>query len=374
MSGPVTACQVCGSTDLAVILDLGEQPLAERFGSPKTYPLALQQCGECTLVQLTYAVGQAEVFPLDHPYASGNTRALREHFWSLADALESVLGPGDLIVDIGANDGTLLGYVSPEVRRVAVEPTDQAKKAPSGVTVCQDFFTNWLAASIRGTHGHAKVITATNVLAHVPDCHDAVKGIAWLLADDGVFVTENHDVASILDGLQIDTIYHEHQRFYSITSLSRLLGMHGLTITDVQRIPTHGGSLRVFARKQRTDLASRAHVAAARLNRMLAGIVEDGGTVYGVGAATRATPLIHYAKIAPYITAVAEVSSSEKIGLLMPGTSIPVVDEVRLLEDQPEYALLFVHHIAGQVVPALRRLGYQGTFIRPLPEPEVLDG
>jgi hypothetical protein len=189
-----------------------------------------------------------------------------------------------------------------------------------------------------------------------------------------VFVTENHDVASILDGLQIDTIYHEHQRFYSITSLSRLLGMHGLTITDVQRIPTHGGSLRVFARKQRTDLASRAHVAAARLNRMLAGIVEDGGTVYGVGAATRATPLIHYAKIAPYITAVAEVSSSEKIGLLMPGTSIPVVDEVRLLEDQPEYALLFVHHIAGQVVPALRRLGYQGTFIRPLPEPEVLDG
>jgi hypothetical protein len=373
--GEVTACQICGSTDLTVILDMGDQPLAERFDHPKTCPLALQQCGECTLVQLTWAVDQREVFPLDHPYTSGSTRALLEHFIGLAARVVRYLEPGDVICDIGANDGTFLGVVRHDVRKVAVEPTNQARKcAGNGIYTRQEFFTAATVTGIQAMHGPAKVITATNVLAHVPDPHGFCKGVADLLAHDGVFVTENHDVASILEGLQADTVYHEHQRYFSVTSLARLLGAHGLTITGVERIPTHGGSFRVFARRQRTDLAQRARVAAARLNRMLAGIVEDGGHVYGVGAATRATPLIHYAKIAPYITAVAEVPGSEKIGCHMPGTAIPVVDEALLVENQPEYALLFCWHVADSVVPALRKLGYKGRFLVPLPEPREIDG
>ena len=150
--------------------------------------------------------------------------------------------------------------------------------------------------------------------------------------------------------------------------------MHGLQVTDVERIPTHGGSFRVYARKRQTGLQERAESATARLRTMLEMAAQAGAQVYGVGAATRATPLIHYAGIAPFITCVCEVSSSAKIGHLMPGTSISVVDEVRLIEDQPEYALLFSWHIAADLMPKLRAMGYRGKFIIPLPEPRVTDG
>ena len=164
---------------------------------------------------------------------------------------------------------------------------------------------------------------------------------ALLLADDGVFVVETHDVASITEGLQIDTIYHEHLRYYSVATLSRLLAMHGLTVTRAEPIATHGGSFRAYARKTRGDLDVRARVALIGLRALLNGICRQGRAVYGVGATTRATPLIHAAGIAGLIGYVCEVSSSAKIGLTMPGTSIPVVDESRLIEDQPGYALLF---------------------------------
>jgi hypothetical protein len=372
--GEITACQICSSDDLTVILDMGEQPLAENFSSGKRYPLALQQCGDCTLVQLTYAVDQREVFPLDHPYASGNTKALVEHFMGLSNRVARYLGDGDLIVDIGANDGTFLGLVRPGVRRVAVEPTDQAKKCTQkGIDVWQNFFTWYVSAGIRECDGFAKVITAANVLAHVPDCHDFVQNVADLLADDGVFVTENHLLTSVVDGLQVDAIYAEHLRYYSPTSLARLLGMHGLTITEMENVPTHGGSFRVFARKLRVDdFAKRATGAAEKLLRMLADIAGHGEAVYGVGAATRATPLIHFAGIAPYLTCVCEIPGSEKIGHNMPGTQVPVVDEVRLLEDQPPYAILFSWQWAESITRKLRAAGYKGRWIVPLPEPRIL--
>jgi hypothetical protein len=373
--GDITACQICGSTDLTVILDMGSQPLAERFDHPKVYPLALQQCGECTLVQLTHAVDQREVFPEDHPYRSGHTKALVEHFVGLSNRVARYLGDGDLAVDLGCNDGSFLSLLRPGVRRAGVEPTNQAVKATArGLMVFHEFFTASTVAAIRAEFGQpAKVVTATNVLAHVPDCHDFVQGVADLLADDGVFVSESHDVASVLDG-QWDAIYHEHLRYYSLTSLSRLLGMHGLTITDVERIPTHGGSLRVFARKQRQDLGARAWKAATDLHHMLADLAGHGEAVYGIGATTRATPLIHYANIAKYLECVCEVPGSEKIGFMMPGTQVPVVDESRLLEDQPPWALLLSWHVADSIVKSLRAKGYKGRFIVPLPEPRVLDG
>jgi C-methyltransferase C-terminal domain/Methyltransferase domain/Putative zinc binding domain len=371
--GEITGCEVCGSPDLPVLLDMGKQPLAERDSD--VYPLVLVQCAECSLVQLSYAVDQALVFPLDHPYATGNTKALREHFARLAARIEVHLSPGDLVVDIGSNDGTLLESFSDSVNRFGVEPTDQARKcAGKGIPVWQGYFTVDVARGIRASAGHAKVITACNVLAHVPDPHDFVAGVAELLTADGEFITENHDLASITEGLQIDTIYHEHLRYYSVASLSHLLTMHGLDVTSVERVPTHGGSLRVTARKRSSNLAGRAFDAATRLHELLTRlVVAKGAAVYGIGAATRATPLIHYADIAHLIGCVCEVSASEKIGMLMPGTHIPVVDEVRLVEDQPEYALLFSWHIADSLIPKLRAMGYQGKFIIPLPEPRISD-
>ena len=365
----VTACGICGSADLAVILDMGMQPLAER--DSELYPLKLMQCGDCSLVQLSYIVDQATVFPLDHPYATGNTRALREHFARLAGGLPAGSGP---VVDIGANDGTFLGHVTGRPR-VAVEPTDQIDKACArGIEHgYQKFFTRDLGWRIRAECGPADVVVATNVLAHVPDPHDFVAGVAQLLDDDGVFVTENHDLRSITEGLQIDTVYHEHLRYYSIGSLSRLLGMHGLDVTDVERIGTHGGSLRVTARKRRGDLQDRAYEAGYRLHTLVARAAAEG-PVYGVGAATRATPLIHFAGIARLISCVCEVPGSEKIGTRMPGTDIPVIGERNLVEHQPPYALIFAWHIADTLMPKLREMGYRGKFIIPLPEAVVIDG
>lgn len=373
--GEVKTCGLCASSNLAPILDMGSQPLAERYGDSTRYPLALLECGDCTLVQLSYVVPQAQVFPLGHPYTSGSTQALRDHFADLAAQVSGPLRGGDLVVDIGANDGTLLAAFGEEFRRVGVEPTNQAAKCRErGIPVVQEFFTPATAGKIRGTWGMAKAITACNVLAHVPDPHGFVEGAAGLLAPDGVFVTENHDVAAITGGLQVDTVYHEHLRYYSIATLGRLLAAHGLQVDATERIDTHGGSVRVWARKPHGAVQGRADAAARALRAALGGITDAGHVIYGIGATTRATPLIHYARIAEHITCVCEVAGSEKTGQTIPGTTIPIVDEERLFTDQPGYALLFAHHLAGTLVPKLRARGYAGKFITPLPGFRVLDG
>jgi hypothetical protein len=370
--GEVRTCGICGSGALVLILDMGMQPLAERYGSHERYPLALLECQDCTLIQLSHIVDRAELFPADHPYTSGTTAALRDHFAALAARLAE--SRPRVVVDIGANDGTLLAAFPEGTRRVAVEPTGQAAKCREhGFATYQEWFTAGLALEIVRRHGKAQVVTATNVLAHVPDPHDFMAGVAVLLAADGVFVTENHDAAQITGGLQTDAVYHEHLRYYSVASLSRLLAMFGLQADDTERIPTHGGSLRVWASKRQGGLQRRADAAALGLRQALGGITDSGHKIYGVGATTRATPLIHYAGIGGFITCVCEVAGSEKIGLVMPGTGIPVVDEKRLIEDQPAYALLFAHHIADSLMPKLRAAGYRGKFILPVPGFRIAD-
>jgi C-methyltransferase C-terminal domain/Putative zinc binding domain/Methyltransferase domain len=375
-AGTVVNCGVCGSGDLAMILDMGIQPLAERMGDGTAYPLELLQCRNCSLVQLGYIVPQRELFPPGHPYATGNTAALRRHFTWLAADIDDRVSDGDLVVDIGASDGTLLAAVRPGVVRMAVEPTDRAWACTErGLLTAQAFWTAELAATIRKDHGPAKVVTACNVMAHVPDPHDFMDGVDALLDDDGVLIAENHDVASVIDGMQIDTVYHEHLRYYSPASFAHLLAMHGFEVIATGRVNTHGGSFRATARRQRSgELAGRALVLRDKLHDLVAGLHAAGNDIYGIGAATRAVPLICYAQIAGYITCVCEVPGSAKIGQLMPGTSIPVVDEDRLLLDQPPYALLLSWHLADRIIPALRLAGYRGRFIIPLPEPRVTGG
>ncbi|HEY1705607.1 MAG TPA: class I SAM-dependent methyltransferase [Trebonia sp.] len=373
MSGETDTCGGCGTAGLIPVFDMGRQPLAEGASS-RSYPLCLVKCPRCGLVQLDYIVDPAEVFPKDHPYSTGNSAALREHYGRLARDLATNLFTDDVVVDIGANDGTLLACYPPGgLVKVAVEPTDQGKKIPAGITWEKGSFTANLAIGIREGYGPAKVITAMNVLAHVPDVHDFLDGVAELLHDDGVFVTENHDLYSITEGLQIDTIYHEHLRYYTVGTLAHLLEQHGLHVTRSEPTPMHGGSFRVRARKVAPGFQRRARSAATALRGMLWQLVDKHQAVYGIGATTRATPLIHYAGIKDLVDCVCERPGSDKIGTCIPGTAIEVVDEARLITDQPPYALLFAWHIADDIVPKLRAAGYKGKFIVPLPSPEVLD-
>jgi hypothetical protein len=373
LMGTVTECGLCGSQSLHTLLDMGIQPLAERFDDDTVYPLLLLECQECSLVQLGYQVAQHILFPPGHPYATGNTTVLAQHYARLAGELGAWLRFGDVAVDIGANDGTLLNGYGDHVRTVAVEPTNQAAKCrEGGHRTWQAYFTPAVAADILSVTGPAKAVTACNVLAHVPDPHEAVAGIADLLDDEGVFVSENHDVHQVRTG-QWDTVYHEHLRFWSPATFAELLGCHGLEVSEIRPVPTHGGSFRTYARK-RVSRLGEAPETARKLRELLDKVTLDGSFVYGVGATTRAVPLICYSGIHEYLSAIVEVTGSEKIGHRLPGTEIAVIDEKCLIENQPAYALLLAWHLADFLIPKLKAAGYKGKFILPLPVPEVTGG
>jgi uncharacterized protein YifE (UPF0438 family) len=376
VTGLVDKCGLCGSERLVSVLDLGSSPPTchmHRVGDrlPETrYPLILLRCEDCTLVQLSVVVDPGEVFPRDYPYQSGNSRALHDNFADLAREVTrwcNGLDRGDLVVDIGANDGTLLSKFD-GCRTVGVEPTGQAARIEG--PAYRAFFDNNLAQRILLEHGPASVITACNVLAHVEDIGETMRGIDTLLADDGVLVAENHDLGSVVDG-QWDTVYHEHLRFFDPFSFERLLMEHGFRTCKAQTVATHGGSFRTFARKggvrwpvpqREYDFGRLARHArdARRQLRKVSGAV-------GIGATARATTIINYAGLdvedIPYVV---EVAGSDKIGRYIPGTRIPVVDESRLFEDNPQ-AVLFSWHLADHIVPKLRERGYRGQVLVPLP-------
>jgi C-methyltransferase-like protein/methyltransferase family protein/putative zinc binding protein len=381
----VTKCGICDSRNLELVLSLGASPptcmmpaVGVRPATEHHHPLELLRCHDCTLVQLSVIVDPAVMFPPDYPYSSGNSKALHDNFEDLAKLAGNWVGglkPEDLVLDIGANDGTLLSKFT-DCRRIGVEPTMQAHHIDGG-PFYRAFFNEALAGQILDEHGKAKVITACNVLAHVKDIGSVMRGIKLLLADDGILIAENHDLASVVDYNQWDTIYHEHLRFYSPRSFDALLETHGLGRQALEVIPTHGGSFRTIARHgaHATESPQREydfdrlarHAAAART-----AIRNDvSGRLWGIGATARATTIINYCGLnTDDVECVCEVPGSDKIGRYIPGTGIPVIDETRLFEERPPRVLLFSWHLADHIVPKLRSGGYHGTVTVPLPQLE----
>jgi hypothetical protein len=403
----VDRCQVCDSPDLESLLFLGYLPPVNTMpliGAPlaeqPAYPAQLLHCKRCTLAQLGLIVDPAILFPPSYPYTSGTTKILRENFAELSREVESLypLKPNQLIIDIGANDGTLLSnFQKNGVRVFGIEPTNAAKLAiERGIPSMISFFNKATAEKAVAAQGRAQIITATNVFAHIEDIHNIVDGVLALLEDSGIFITESHYFLSLLETLQYDTIYHEHLRYYSLTSLKHLLEMHGLEVIHAKRIPTHGGSIRVYsARKGSSPVTASVRQileeekrgitadAFARFKRkvvqskldllaLLKGIKAEGGRIYGIGAPSRASTLINYVGLDDGILdCVLEINGSYKIGKYIPGTIIPVWEEARLFFDQPEYALLLSWHIADELIPKLISGGFTNRFIVPLPAPRV---
>jgi hypothetical protein len=405
----VQTCQICDEPALEPVLFLGflppvntMPPVGTRPAEQPAYPAQVLQCLRCKLVQLGLVVDPAILFPPSYPYTSGTTRILRENFAELYTEVRSMfeLGPRDLVVDIGSNDGTLLGNFHRGGHRVlGVEPTDAGKIAvANGVATLTAFFGPAVAERVVAERGRARVVTAANVFAHIEDVHSIVNAVSSMLSDDGVFVTESHYLHALLETLQYDTIYHEHLRYYSLTSLRALFAMHDLELIHAKRIPTHGGSIRVYAarkgvHKVRPSVAAiltqeqelgpaaikafRSGVVNSKLGLMelLAGIKRAGGSIFGVGAPSRATTLVNHVGLDDNILdCVVEIRGSYKIGKYMPGTLIPVVDESRLWERQPEFALLLSWHIADELMPKLTANGFRGDFIIPLPHPRIVKG
>ena len=409
-SRPVTRCQICESDALRSVLFLGYIPPVNTMpdiGSvpveQPAYPLEMLRCDGCGHVQIGLEVSPEVLFPYSYPYLSGTTRILRENFADLFAESRALIGlkPGAFVVDVGSNDGTLLrNFADGGCRVLGIEPSQAGEVARrEGVETLTAYFDRAVADKVRAGHGPAHMVTAANVFAHISDPHAVVDAIASLLAPDGVFVNESHYLLSLVETLQYDTIYHEHLRYYHLGAMMRLLSPHGLEVFHVKPIPTHGGSIRVYAaragmRPRQPSVAKQLAVEDAAgitdgsalttfrrrvvqskldLHALLAPLRAEGARIHGIGAPSRASTLINYAGLDDGILdCVLEVSSSHKLGKYIPGTRIPVLDEKKLFEDQPEYALLLSWHIADELMPILRRKGFRGKFIVPLPEPQVV--
>ena len=406
----VDECQVCGSTELDPVFFAGYLPpvngmpnIGDRPQEQPAYPAGVLVCKRCTLAQLGLVVDPAILFPPSYPYTSGTTKILRDNFAEMYAEVSSLypLKPTDLAVDVGSNDGTLLSNFHKGGHRVhGIEPTNAGKLANErGIKTLISFFNEDAVKKVVAEDGRARIVTATNVFAHIEDVQSVMKNILGLLAEDGIFISESHYWVSLLETLQYDTVYHEHLRYYSLTSLKYLLEANGLEVIRAKRIPTHGGSIRVYAaRKGRYPVdASVGEILAVekreltpeKIGQFRAGVVKsklalyslldkirgEGHKVYGVGAPSRASTLINYVGLDDGILdCVLEIKGSYKIGKYIPGTVIPVLEESRLFEDQPKYALLLSWHIADELMPKLTARGFKGDYIVPLPVPRIVKG
>ncbi len=405
----VSKCQICGSTQLEPVLFVGFLPPVnsmQKIGSPPdeqaSYPAQLLFCHNCSLVQIGLIVSPKILFPPQYPYASSTTKILRDNFAQLYKESSSIipLAADDLIVDIGSNDGNLLSNFTSH-RVLGITPEDIGQVAiRRGIPTLIEYFNGATAKKVLAEYGKAKLVTATNVFAHIDCIHDIVNAILLILKEEGVFISESHYLLELIKNLQYDTIYHEHLRYYSLHSLKYLLERHGLEIFHARQIPTHGGSIRVYAARK-GNYPVRDSVAAILKMEQESGILDAAGLevfkervvmsklslmgllqeiknkkqrIYGIGGPSRAGTLINYVGLDEgMLDCILEVNGSYKIGNYMPGTLIPILEESKLYDDNPHYALLLSWHIADELIANLKKKGYRGKFIIPLPQPRIVE-
>ncbi len=404
----VTDCQICGSSPLDPILFLGYlppvnsmPPIGEIPHEQSSYPAQLLYCPHCHLVQLGCIVDPEIIFPSSYPYTSSTTKILRDNFAELYQECKALFkfDKKDLVVDIGSNDGNLLSNFKDHHRVLGITPEEIGKLAIArGIPTIINYFSREIITQVLNEYGRVRIITATNVFAHIECVNETLDAIIDLLDDTGVFISESHYLLPLIEDLQYDTIYHEHLRYYSLHSLKYLFEDHGLELIHAKRIPTHGGSIRVYAARpgcypvQKTvsrllkeeenavikksnllQFRDKVVLSKLKLQALILEAKKNNKRIFGISAPSRASTLINYVGIDDGILdCVVEIKGSHKIGRYIPGTMIPVLDESKLYRDQPEYALLLSWHIADELAPKLKKLGYEGDFIIPLPEPRIL--
>ncbi|OGH64486.1 MAG: hypothetical protein A2821_03120 [Candidatus Magasanikbacteria bacterium RIFCSPHIGHO2_01_FULL_41_23] len=408
-TGYSLTCQICRADNLKNILNLGHQPIVQEYlraeelhESETRYPLNLVRCSNCSLVQIDYVPEPGKVFFPDYPYRTGLTSMLIRNFLELADVLEKKyeLKPKDLIVDIGSNDGTLLkGFKAKGMQVLGIEPTNAAKDAnKNGITTFQTFFDKASVTKAKKKYGSARVITATNVFAHINNVPELMRNVRDLLKSDGIFVSESQYLLDIVEKKEFDTVYHEHLRFYALKPLQILFNKYDMSLIDAERISAAGGSIRVYAKKGKQPMNARVknliqaeeqaglyslekliawgkEIQKVR-NDLLALLLKckkNGAHIVGIGSPARANTLLGFSHITNELLDYAvEKKGSPKIGLYTPGTHIPVIDEEELYRDQPEYALILSWHIGEELIKIMKKNGYKGKYIMPLPKPRII--
>lgn len=402
----VTACRICGNEQLETVLDLGQQALTGVFPKPGVAveggPLVLVKChgrdGCCGLVQLGHTYDLGELYGDNYGYRSGLNASMVRHLGEKVRWLQSrrPLQPGDLVLDIGSNDGTTLGHYPDTVERLGIDPTTEKfrKFHPPGIRAVADFFS---AASFKKIAGDrkARIVTSISMFYDLPAPMDFVRDVAASLADDGVWHLEQSYLPLMLDTVSYDTVCHEHLEFYGLTQLQWMTSRAGLRITDVQLNDVNGGSFAVTVEKGVGDapivaelLAKEARLASLETWREFAATVArhrvelpallrklkaEGKRVIGLGASTKGNVTLQYCGITPELMeAVAEVNP-DKFGCVTPGTQIPIISEADARARKPDVLLVLPWHFRKTFVEREKAfLAGGGRLLFPLPAIEFV--
>ncbi len=406
-------CRHCSTELTHTFIDLGSSPPSNAYitkdalqEAERWYPLKVMACDRCWLVQTEDFVKADEMFANDYAYFSSYSTSWLKHAKSYVEQVSSKfnLNSESTVVEIAANDGYLLQYVKDKkIPCYGIEPTHSTAQAAreKSIEIIEDFFGVEIASGLEKQGRQANLMVANNVLAHVPDINDFVKGFSILLKPNGVATFEFPHVLNLINNNQFDTIYHEHYSYLSLTAVRNIFEFNGLTVFNVEQIPTHGGSLRIYA--QRSDLGShKVNTNVVNLQRKedQAGIssidiyqgfqekAEDikvnflsflikakknGLSVAGYGAAAKGNTLMNFSGVRPDLLAYVVDKSSAKQGKYMPGSRVPIVDEIQLKKDQPNYVVIFPWNIKNEVIEQLNYIKeWGGKFVIFIPSMQVI--
>ena len=407
----VPACRLCGAALSETFVDLGMSPPCESYraadeldSAEVTYPLHVRVCPSCLLVQLPDYVDAVDIFGGEYAYFSSYSDSWVEHARRYAHDMTARLGLGadSFVVEVASNDGYLLQhFAATGVPVLGVEPAANVAAAAveRGVPTEVAFLGTDTAAGIVARHRPADLVVANNVYAHVPDLVGFTQGLRTLLADDGWLTIEVAHLLRLIEGRQYDTIYHEHFEYYTLLTLQRALASGGLTVVDVDELPTHGGSLRVYARPDAvagepapTVARVLADEAAAGLHtleghRGFAGAVltikrdlldflitasRDGKTVAGYGAPGKGNTLLNHCGVRADLLAFTVDRNPYKQGRFLPGTQIPIFAPERLAQARPDYVLVLPWNLRTELDAQLAYVReWGGRLVYPIPELSV---
>jgi SAM-dependent methyltransferase len=404
-----SVCRACGS-GIEPFLRFGALPLANALVDPgdpadgEQVPLTATYCPSCHLVQLAETIDPAHLFDR-YVYFSSQSPEFVKHAETLAHRViaQRRLTGASQVIEIASNDGYLLQhYRHAGIPVLGIDPAvniaDVARRR--GIKTICEFFSPRLAASLSAEGCQADVLHAHNVLAHMPDLNGVLQGIAIMMKADGIAIIEFPYLLDLIDRLEFDTIYHEHFFYFSLTPLAKLFARHGLQIIDVERLPVHGGSLRLFVARNndpqpaivkcmlaqerqwgvadfQTYLRFAAAVAELRpkLRELLTGLKARGHSIAAYGAAAKGATLLNYCRIGRDTIDAVFDRSPFKQGLAMPGSRIPIRPADDLVHSQPDYTLLLAWNFAAEIMHQQAEYrGRGGQFIVPVPEPEIVSG